>query len=160
MRRKRVRIGTNVVVERAERLCARRGKRLTPLRRRVLEMIAAAERPLGAYDIKDRLAVERGPVAPPTVYRTLDFLDGEGLVHRIHSRNAYVVCAEAETPHSAELLLCRGCGRVVELPCTALEAHVVAHAREVGFRVETLAIEVRGLCAACVAAGLAPSRGR
>lgn len=140
---------THRVVERAERLCAHRGQRFTPLRRRVLELIAAADRPLGAYDIKDRLAVERGPVAPPTVYRTLDFLDAQGLVHRIHSRNAYVVCARADAPHDAELLICRKCGRVEEIPCRILTEHLEEHAAAAGFAVERIAVEVVGVCADC-----------
>lgn len=143
------------VVERAERLCVGRGQRLTPLRRRVLELIAAADRPLGAYDIKDQLTAERGPVAPPTVYRALDFLDAQGLVHRVHSKNAFVVCATADAPHSAELLLCRACGRVVEVPCAALERHLAEHAAAHGFTLERAAVEVVGLCADCQSAGSA-----
>ncbi len=140
---------TAALIAHAERLCSARGQRFTPLRRRVLEAIAAASQPLGAYDILSHLAQERGRVAPPTVYRALDFLMAQGFVHRVHSRNAFVICCAAEAPHSAVLYLCRDCGRVIEVPCAALEDHVVAHAREVGFRAESLAIEVRGLCAAC-----------
>lgn len=139
------------VVDRAAKLCARRGERFTPLRRRVLELIAAAQRPVGAYELKDQLARERGPVAPPTVYRTLEFLDGQGLIHRIHSKNAYVVCAQAEAPHGAELLLCRACGRVVEVPCAALERHLFEHAASFGFAAERVAVEVVGVCRDCQA---------
>lgn len=146
------------VVERAARLCARRGERFTPLRRRVLELIAQADRPVGAYELKDRLTEERGVVAPPTVYRALDFLDGQGLVHRIHSRNAYVVCARADAPHSAELLLCRVCGRVVEVPCVAMERHLVDHAGSVGFTVERIVVEVMGVCRDCRVAERADRR--
>ncbi len=137
------------IVDRAAKLCASRGERFTPLRRRILELIAASDRPVGAYELKDRLAEERGPVAPPTVYRTLEFLDGQGLIHRIHSKNAYVVCAQAEAPHSAELLICTACGRVVEVPCAALERHLVDHARAFGFVAERVAVEVVGTCKDC-----------
>jgi Fur family zinc uptake transcriptional regulator len=88
-------------------------------------------------------------VAPPTIYRALEFLDGQGLIHRIHSRNAYIVCCQAEAPHSAELLLCRVCGRVVEVPCVAMERHLVEHAASVGFAVERVVVEVIGVCRAC-----------
>ncbi|TVQ33440.1 MAG: transcriptional repressor [Geminicoccaceae bacterium] len=137
------------IVDRAARICARRGERFTPLRRRILELIAAAGRPVGAYELKDQLGAERGPVAPPTVYRTLDFLDGQGLIHRIHSKNAYVVCAQAEAAHSAELLICRACGRVAELPCKALEQHLIDHAATLGFAVEAVCVEVAGICSDC-----------
>ncbi len=134
---------------RAERLCSARGQRFTPLRRRVLRFIAEADQPLGAYDILARLGAEREKVTPPTVYRALDFLSGQGLVHRVHSKNAFVVCRAADAPHSAALLLCRECGRVLEVPCRALEAHVVEHAAEFDFAVESIAVEARGLCTDC-----------
>ena len=69
----------------AEALCAERGRQLTTLRRRVLELIAEQDHPVGAYELIDRLSAERGRTAPPTVYRTLEFLQAEGLVHRIES---------------------------------------------------------------------------
>lgn len=137
------------VVARAERLCAARGQRFTELRRQVLRLIAEADRPVGAYDLIARLGAERARVAPPTVYRALDFLAAQGLIHRVHSQNAVVVCRAAGAPHSAALLICARCGRVREVPCTALEHHVVEHAADHDFAVDTVAVEVRGRCAAC-----------
>ena len=76
----------------AEALCAKRGERLTPMRRQVLEVLAASHRPVGAYEIIDAVAA-RGPrPAPITVYRALDFLTAQGLAHRIESRNAFLAC--------------------------------------------------------------------
>ena len=137
------------LLARAERLCAARGQRFTALRRRVLRFIAEADQPLGAYDILALLGAERERVAPPTVYRALDFLAAQGLVHRVHSKNAFVVCRAADAPHSAALLICTLCGRVEEVPCPTLEGHVVAHARVCDFAVDSIAVEVRGRCAAC-----------
>lgn len=134
---------------RAEWLCAARGERFTALRRRILRLIAEADRPLGAYDLLALLGAERERVAPPTVYRALDFLAAQGLVHRVHSKNAFVVCRAAGAPHSAALLICSACGRVREVPCTALERHVIEHAGAYDFAVESLAVEVRGRCAGC-----------
>ena len=74
-----------------KRLCAARAQRLTPMRRQVLEALLASHKPLGAYEIIERLADKRRP-APITVYRALDFLRDNGLVHRIESRNAFVAC--------------------------------------------------------------------
>jgi Fur family zinc uptake transcriptional regulator len=142
-------VAPEALLAHAARLCAARGQRFTPLRQRVLRFIAEADQPLGAYDIIARLGGEGEKVAPPTVYRALDFLCAQGFVHRVHSENAFVVCHAAGKPHSAALLICRMCGRVREVPCTLLESHVVEHAGEFGFAVESLAVEVRGLCAAC-----------
>jgi len=137
------------VMARAERLCAARGERFTALRRRILRLIAEADRPLGAYDLLALSGAQGERVAPPTVYRTLDFLAAQGLVHRVHSKNAFVVCRAAGAPHSAALLICSACGQVREVPCTALERHVIEHAGEYGFAVESVAVEVRGRCAGC-----------
>src|SRR6266852_9126627 len=76
----------------AEAICAARKERLTPMRRRVLEALLASHQPLGAYELIDRLAVRTARPAPITVYRALDFLREQGLVHRIESRNAFIAC--------------------------------------------------------------------
>jgi len=77
----------------AETICARQGLRLTALRKRVLELVWASHKPLGAYDILGVLSDEDGRrAAPPTVYRALDFLLENGLVHRIASLNAITDC--------------------------------------------------------------------
>ncbi len=59
----------------AENLCSATGARLTPLRKEVLELILNASGPMGAYDLLARIKSQTDrPAAPPTVYRTLDFL--------------------------------------------------------------------------------------
>ena len=82
---------TSDAIAHAEALCAARAQRLTPIRRHVLEALLASHKPLGAYEIIDRIADAHRP-APITVYRALDFLRDNGLVHRIESRNAFVAC--------------------------------------------------------------------
>ena len=81
----------SAAIAHAEVLCAARAQRLTPMRRHVLEALLDSHRPLGAYEIIERLA-RQGRPAPITVYRVLDFLRDNGLVHRIESRNAFVAC--------------------------------------------------------------------
>ena len=76
----------------AEAICAARRERLTPIRRHVLEALLASHKPLGAYEIIDRLAARGARPAPITIYRALDFLREKGLVHRIESRNAFIAC--------------------------------------------------------------------
>src|SRR5690606_29397539 len=88
----------------AERVCAGRGARLTELRRRVLELVWQSHRPVGAYPLLAALGRDGHAPAPPTVYRALDFLQAQGLVHRIESRNAYVGCPHPETDHTGQLM--------------------------------------------------------
>lgn len=136
-------------LDRAAAVCAQRGVRLTELRRRVLEIVLDRHAPIGAYDVLERLSAERGRVAPPTVYRALDFLVSQGLVHRVDSRNAFVGCIRAEGPHRACFLLCGECGAVAELVDPELEAAVAQLARRAGFEITRQVVEIEGRCAAC-----------
>lgn len=140
----------NGLVLQAERQCQQRGVRFTPIRRRVLEMIAQASGGLKAYDLLDRLTSEHAAARPPTVYRALEFLIEQGLVHRIESLNAYVACPCPEHAHRFQLLICRHCGRVEELHLDEINDRLSSRARELGFRVERQTIELLGHCDACL----------
>ncbi|MNN21831.1 Zinc uptake regulation protein [compost metagenome] len=134
----------------ADTLCAQKGLRLTALRRRVLELVWQSHKPLGAYDILAVLSEQDGRrAAPPTVYRALDFLLENGLVHRIASLNAFVGCNNPEHAHEGQFLICRACHTAIELEQSAISEAIVAGANDVGFAVETQTVEVVGLCSAC-----------
>lgn len=133
----------------AEALCDRRGVRLTELRRRVLELVWRAHEPIGAYGVLELLRKENRSAAPPTVYRALDFLVAQGLVHRVDSRNAYIGCVRPEKPHVCQYLICRTCGATAELNDTRIASIITRGAAAAGFQVGTQAIEVVGLCDHC-----------
>ncbi len=134
----------------AEALCASQGLRLTALRKRVLELVWQSHKPLGAYDILASLSEEDGRrAAPPTVYRALDFLLENGLVHRIASLNAFIGCNQPEHLHQGQFLICRQCHAAIELEQAAISQAIVAAAAAVGFVVEGQTVEVLGLCAGC-----------
>src|SRR6202012_1227668 len=118
----------------AERVCKERSQKLTPIRRQVLQALLASHRPLGAYEIIDALAQAMPRPAPITVYRALDFLMANGLVHRIESRNAYLACAH---DHSATalvaFLICEHCGSVGEIPAAPFAQSLNAAAQASGF---------------------------
>lgn len=133
----------------AEQSCARTGQRLTKLRRRVLELVWAGHKPVKAYEILAQLQRERHGAAPPTVYRALEFLQNEGLVHRIESLNAFVGCGEPARSHSGQFLICRDCGMVGEMDDEELSTVIVSKARRIGFQVDHEMIEIRGLCNNC-----------
>ena len=99
----------------AEAICAARAERLTPIRRRVLEALLASHAPLGAYELIDRLAERGARPAPITIYRALDFLREQGLVHRIESRNAFIACVQDHgSGDPVVFLICEKCGTVGE----------------------------------------------
>ena len=135
----------------AERLCALRGARLTPLRRQVLELVWRSHDPVGAYAILDALKRERRRAAPPTVYRALEFLTEQGLVHRIESLNAYLGCADPEHGHATQFFICTRCGAATELHDRRVQGAIGENARGLGFQVRNVVVEAIGLCPACAA---------
>lgn len=138
-------------LETASTVCARRGLNLTPVRRRILEIVWRAHEPIGAYDILAELAKERDKAAPPTVYRALEFLIAAGLVHRIDSLNAFIGCHEPQQTHVAQFLVCRQCHRVAEVDDPAIQRMLVEQSRAVGFQIEPTSLEIKGLCGDCAA---------
>jgi Fur family transcriptional regulator, zinc uptake regulator len=134
----------------AEALCAARGERLTPIRRKVLEALAAHHKPLGAYEIIDRLADDGPRRAPITIYRALDFLVANGLVHKIQSRNAFVACINNHQESDIVVfLICEHCGAVGEAPAAAVAETLKAAAKAAGFTPHAPVIEIAGVCAHC-----------
>jgi len=133
----------------AERICSERKLRLTPLRRRVLELVWDRHAPVGAYDILGALKKGEGALEPPTVYRALRFLQDAGLVHRIDSLNAFIGCESPENVHTAQFLVCRSCNRVMELDDPTISQLLVQKAKVVGFATDAQDIEIKGLCATC-----------
>src|SRR3954471_22140635 len=95
----------------AEALCAGRAQKFTPIRRQVLQALLSSHRPLGAYEVIDEMAKSMPRPAPITVYRALDFLMQNGLVHRIESRNAFLACAhDHDAAAMVAFLICDACG--------------------------------------------------
>jgi Fur family zinc uptake transcriptional regulator len=134
----------------ADAICERAGLRLTALRRRVLELVWQSHKPLGAYDILGVLTEQDGRrAAPPTVYRALDFLLENGLVHRIASLNAFVGCNHPAHAHQGQFLICRACNAAIELSNETISQSIVAGASDVGFTVESQTVEVVGVCSGC-----------
>jgi Fur family zinc uptake transcriptional regulator len=133
----------------AEALARARGEKLTPLRRRVLEIVLESHRPIGAYDVLATLARDRTRPAPPTVYRALEFLLGQGFVHRIDSLNAFVGCFAPEKAHRSRFFLCLRCGRAAEIEDESLDKALVAAAARAGFAAERETVELAGVCGDC-----------
>ena len=134
---------------RAEAVCADRGARFTRLRRKVLELIWASSGPSKAYDILDRLDDSIAASEPPTVYRTLDFLQAHGLVHKLDSLNAYVGCGHPLQHSECYFLFCSHCGTVEECCAERLKEAIARIARENRFKPQRTTLEIRGTCRRC-----------
>ncbi|CEJ10751.1 Zinc uptake regulation protein [bacterium YEK0313] len=135
----------------AEARCAERRLKLTPIRREVLEHLAASSAPVGAYDLIERMHVSSGRrPAPITVYRALDFLLEAGLAHRIESRNAFIACGHRhDRSDLVVFMICDACGCVSEAPATGVQRDLDAIAGKAGFRPASQVVELFGRCAHC-----------
>lgn len=142
------------VMARAEAHLSARGQRLTPVRRRTLQILLETHRAMGAYDVLERLAADGYGRQPPVAYRALEFLEEQGLAHRIRRLNAFAACMHPGE-HGAEaapvFLICRTCHSVSEAAGGAVSGAVAQAAG--GFAVERLTVEALGLCPACQEAG-------
>jgi len=133
----------------AEDTCNSRGVRLTKLRRRVLELVWSSHEPVKAYDILDILRDEHSGSAPPTVYRALEFLQDEGMVHKIESLNAYVGCGAPDHNHASQFFICQSCGAAAEMNDTEIRNLIADKAADMGFKIDKEIIEVKGVCSQC-----------
>lgn len=131
----------------AEARCLSAGERWTASRRRTYELLVGDCRPSKAYDLIARFKDHDATTKPPTVYRSLDFLMGLGLAHRIESLNAYVACTAAEPLHCPQFLICDCCGLTEEFSIGP--ASIVPLSARSRFRARRTIVEVHGACAAC-----------
>lgn len=139
-------------ISQVEAACRGRGLQMTALRREIVGIFAQAQQPLGAYAIIQKLSeAQNRVVAPPTVYRTLDFLVENGFVVKIESRQAYVACDHVghDHDHHGIVFSCGKCGRTIEVESASVEAGLAALAEKLQFKSERTIVEVEGLCAAC-----------
>lgn len=142
----------NAALNRARLLCDDRQVRLTPIREAVFKTIWTSHRPLGAYDIVDKMTLASSPVKrilPPTVYRSIEFLLEQGLIHRLASLNAYIGCPFPGSDHNDVFLICRACGSVAECSAEYLNTAIAQTATRTNFKVESQVVEIVGLCPEC-----------
>jgi Fur family transcriptional regulator, zinc uptake regulator len=135
----------------AERRCAAANESLTPLRRRVLELLIDQHGPAKAYDLLPLIDADK-QAKPPTVYRALDFLVRMGLAHRIESMNAFVACDVGSCARSTIFLICEKCGGAEEFDAGHALVDLSEAAKKDGFTINRTMIEASGVCGACQAA--------
>lgn len=134
---------------RAEQAVAKQGGRMTPVRRRTLEILLEGHRAMGAYDVLHRLAADGFGHQPPVAYRALEFLVEHGLAHRVRRLNAFTACMHPGDAHQAIFLICRQCDSVAETRAEAVHDALTSASIGLGFAVERASIEASGLCPKC-----------
>ena len=133
----------------AEQRCDAAGESLTPLRRKVLELLMDEPGPAKAYDLLPKLDTEKGQAKPPTIYRALDFLVRMGLAHRIESLNAFVACDVGACARSTIFLICEKCGGAEEFDAGHALVDLTEAASKDGFAIKRTMIEASGGCSTC-----------
>jgi len=137
-------------IHHAEKVCEGRAQKFTRMRRQVLQALLSSHRPLGAYEVIDELAKSMPRPAPITVYRALNFLMENGLVHRIESRNAFLACAHAhDAAAMVAFLICERCGSAGEIPAAPVAQSLNETVRTHGFAPKLSVVEITGTCAHC-----------
>jgi len=139
----------NEQLAQADDLCSERGSNLTPLRRQVLELVIRQGRPVGAYELLDSLKAKGRGSSPPTVYRALEFLQQEGLVHRLPAQNTFMACSHPHHHHRGLIFTCSRCGQALELETPDLFRMLDDYARPHGFEIRDDSLEISGICPFC-----------
>lgn len=140
-------------------LCQSSDVRFTPLRQEVYRLILSADKPMGAYDLISALQNSRFTqssesrkktnIAPPTIYRSLDFLLSQGLIHQLNSLNAYIPCCHPRDSHTSAFLICNECKTVQEYSNVPIDNIITLSEKDTEFTVQKSIIELQGLCHEC-----------
>ena len=147
---------TSTALEQAEKHCKERGSKLTDKRRQVLSGLLASEKALSAYELSDFCRTELGHnILPMSVYRILEFLEEQNLVHRLNLANKYVACSHIACEHehsSPQFLICTSCHRVeeVSLPSSVMSSKE-GGAKNVGYHLARNQLELECICSDCPA---------
>lgn len=140
----------NAALAQALHICADRGARMTPTRETVLKLLWQSRRPLGAYQLQEQLSALTGKaIAPPTVYRAIDFLLDLGLIHRLPSLNAFIGCPFPNQYHSNIFMICDNCNNVAEIADQQINQLFEDRTNKSSFKLRTKTIELFGLCPNC-----------
>ena len=133
----------------AQQLCNQRGVLLTTIRHQVLTLIWESHKAVKAYELLDRLRPLQAAAKPATIYRALDFLIEQGLIHRVESLNAFVGCRCSDQQHEQLLLICKLCEQVDERPAPEVMSALLDESKQAGFMIHSKAIEIHGICISC-----------
>ncbi|MBC7003170.1 transcriptional repressor [Photobacterium sp. BZF1] len=145
----------DALMEHAEQNCKARGKQLTVKRKQVLYGLLHSERALSAYELIDYCKEQfEQSLQAMSVYRILEFLEQEHLVHKLKVSNKYVACSHILCDHEhgvPQFLICSKCNKIRELTIEqGMITHLQANARQEGFTVISPQLEINCVCDECI----------
>ena len=139
----------DALLDKASEYCKTHKLRLTDPRLEVLKIIASASKPIGAYDILEKLGKTLDNPKPPTVYRAIEFWQEHHFIHRIESLNSYVSCTAGHQHKGSQFMICNDCGDVAEAHLCELPKSLQETTDKSTFKPERWNFEIHGLCGKC-----------
>lgn len=136
-------------LKKAEEICKEKNLRFTDLRKNVFLIILQSHQPSKAYDILDVLKKNDSSAKPPTIYRALDFLLENGLIHKLHISNSYVSCSHPLKHKKCSFLICNKCHEVSECCDEKLTQELYQIGLQNNFEIQDANVEIRGICSSC-----------
>ena len=144
----------NNAIDHAEKYCQEKGIRLTKKRKIILTALLQTEKAISAYELVEYCETQLNEVIPAmSVYRILDFLQDQGLAHRLDSANKYVACSHISCSHEHEVpqfLICGGCQKVEEISISQATIKVLEKSvTTAGYHLVSPQLEMNCLCQQC-----------
>ena len=140
----------DLLMQRAQQICAQKKLRFTPNRQYVFQLMAKQKGAISAYDLLEKLKLHDNKAQPPTIYRALDFLLENHFIHRVESINAYLMCDHFGCEHPMQLLICDQCKSVIALNDPVIDDAFLAQAKLSGFKITNKVLEAHGICYNCL----------
>lgn len=147
------------VIDQAERRCKENGSRLTEKRKLALSLLLKSGKALSAYELVEAYKNELGDTLPPmSMYRILEFLMAEHLVHRLELANKYVACEHINREHDhteSQFLICGQCQKVKEISISrSIMEALKKSVNDVGFHLASPQLEMNCICQDCMASAM------
>ncbi|WP_373533412.1 Fur family transcriptional regulator [Vampirovibrio sp.] len=138
--------------EQAIAILKQKGFRITRPRMLVLELLDRTERTLSAYEIKDILDESGEKVDTVSVYRILECLEENHLIHRVLSSGRVMKCHlehEQEDQQEHLIISCQGCGSIEEIQFPEVDKIIRSIEKLSTYKIQNHNLEFFGLCRQC-----------
>lgn len=120
---------------------------------RLAVLRAVAARPHGtAHDVAEDVRAQIGAISRQAVYDALGILAEKGLIRRIQPAGSSARY-EDRVGDNHHHLICRACGRMVDVDCAIGEAPCLTAADDAGYEVDEAEVIYWGRCPECLARG-------
>ena len=141
-------------INHAENSCKARGAKLTNKRKQVLSGLLQSDKAKSAYELVDYCKDKFGETLPPmSVYRILNFLQDEHLVHKLKLANKYIACSHITCDHEhgvTQFLICNNCQTVKEISVNQPTINALkSNIEDAGFQLVNSQLEINCLCSNC-----------